>query len=584
MKKTLSIILSICMILSVCFFTVSAAEATVGSVAAGYTPEGTPITNAAEFAAMAADGVYYLANDITIDATWNAGAAVSATYKENTAFTGTLDGNGKTVTTTAPLFANLQGTVKNMTITGAIDGNALNCGAVSMWTNGTLTVENVTNKATITNAVTVGGMLGYCATGTAATFTNCQNDADLTATSQIGGIVGYVQDYTVNITSCVNNGNLTTDNYGAGIIGRFGRDKAAAPNSLATIIGCVNNGKVVSAKSQSGGILGYLVGGTVIKDCVNNGEVVNLAQTAGGIFGATSTTENATTISIENCVNYGKVVSVGIAGGIGGRVGRGAAYSEGNYFIKNCVNFGEIVVTTTEAYTSSIYVGGIAGYAYGGTANGLINCVNSGNIIVDSTLGERNPEYDFCVGGVLGYVNSSTYEFKNNINAGNVNAIGEYTSVALTIYNKNAEATAIANNYSVAIAGIAVANLGDKAADPATFAEATAFATAVEAEKIANGTVAGLINEAAGATIYYQAIGTDKAPVLTAAADGSNEIVKNADGTFGNPVKEPETTEPAPETTEPGASTETGDSFVIFAAIAAISVLGVAVVAKRREN
>ncbi len=578
MKKITSIALALIMIASLLAVSISAAD-----------PEGTPITNAAEFAAMTADGVYYLANDITLDATWNAGAAVSATYKENTAFTGTLDGNGKTVTTTAPLFANLQGTVKNLTIAGTIDGNALYCGAVSMWTNGTLTVENVTNKATITNASTVGGMLGYCATGTEATFTNCVNDADLVATSQIGGIVGYVQDYTVTITNCVNNGNLTTDNYGAGIIGRFGRDKAAAPKSVATIIGCTNNGNVNSTKSQCGGILGYLVGEAIIKNCVNNGDVANKGLTAAGIFGAVSNTADISAITIENCVNYGKISSSGIAGGIGGRVGRANPHPEKNYYIKNCVNFGEIVVTAPEAHGDSMYVGGIAGYAWGGSANGLINCVNSGNITVDSTLGAH--AYDYCVGGILGYVNSSTYECKNNVNAGAVATTGEYTSVALTVYNKNAEATAIANNYSVAIAGIAVANLGDKAADPATFAEATAFATAVEAAQIENGTVAGLINEAAGETIYYQAIGTDKAPVLSAAEDGSNAIVKNADGTFGNPVKEPETTEPAPETTapapettEPGSSSDTGDSFVIFAVIAAISVLGVAVVAKRREN
>ena len=47
---------------------------------------------------------------------------------------------------------------------------------------------------------------------------------------------------------------------------------------------------------------------------------------------------------------------------------------------------------------------------------------------------------------------------------------------------------------------------------------------------------------------------------------------------------DPVETTAAPETTEPPVSGETGDSFVVFAAIAAISVLGVAVVAKRREN
>ena len=47
---------------------------------------------------------------------------------------------------------------------------------------------------------------------------------------------------------------------------------------------------------------------------------------------------------------------------------------------------------------------------------------------------------------------------------------------------------------------------------------------------------------------------------------------------------DPVITEPAPETTEPPVSGETGDSFVVFAAIAAVAVIGVAVVAKRREN
>ena len=42
--------------------------------------------------------------------------------------------------------------------------------------------------------------------------------------------------------------------------------------------------------------------------------------------------------------------------------------------------------------------------------------------------------------------------------------------------------------------------------------------------------------------------------------------------------------ETTPGTTEPGTSTPTGDSAIVFAVIAAISVLGVAVVAKRREN
>ena len=213
-------------------------------------------------------------------------------------------------------------------------------------------------------------------------------------------------------------------------------------------------------------------------------------------------------------------------------------------------------------------MGGIAGYSYGGGEahpNGIVNSVNAGDVTVDST----NSTGSTYIGGLTGYVNSSHFETKNNVNAGKVTLTGNATTICATVYNKNADSYNTVNNYSVAIEGIAVALVGE------TPAEAPAFAIAVTADQIANGTVAGLINEAAGATIYYQAIGTDKVPVLEAAKDGSNAIVKNADGSFGNPAKE----EPKPADPVP-----TGDSALIFAVVAIISILGVATVAKRREN
>ena len=53
---------------------------------------------------------------------------------------------------------------------------------------------------------------------------------------------------------------------------------------------------------------------------------------------------------------------------------------------------------------------------------------------------------------------------------------------------------------------------------------------------------------------------------------------------YNNYFNPPETTEPAPETTAPVTPPETGDTALVFAAIAMISVVGVAVIAKRREN
>ena len=529
MKKTLSIIMALCMVLSVCFFSVSAAEATVGSVATDYTPaEGAiAITDAAGFADMEADGNYYLANDITLSATWNANVAVSATYDENTAFTGTFDGNGKTITTSAPLFANLQGTVKNLVIEGDIDAGGLYCGSVSMWTAGNITVENVYNKVNITNGGRTGGILGYGETGTVATFINCRNDGDIQATDIIGGIAGYVRDDSVTITDCVNYGNFETENYAAGIIGRFGKNAAVAPDSVVTITGCVNHGKIVSAKSQTAGILGYLVGKAVITNCKNYGEIENKNGFSGGIFGISRSTAHACSIIIDECENHGKIVATTGAGGIAGKLGVKLPLRSENYYISNCVNFGDIEVTAPQNYTDGLHVGGLVGYAYGnseGEPNGIINCINYGDVVVDCST-STGITY---VAGLLGYVNSSIFEMKNNINAGNITVTGTPTTVALTVYNKSSANESISNNYSVAIDGIDTALAGDPAA------EASAFATAVTADKLASGEVAYLINEAAGEIIYYQTIGTDEAPVLKAEEDGSNVVIKSVDGAYVN--------------------------------------------------
>ena len=61
-------------------------------------------------------------------------------------------------------------------------------------------------------------------------------------------------------------------------------------------------------------------------------------------------------------------------------------------------------------------------------------------------------------------------------------------------------------------------------------------------------------------------------------------LITDPEGKLDPVETEPEVTEPAPEVTEPADPVPTGDSALIFALIAVISLGGVAVVAKRREN
>ena len=464
----------------------------------------TPIKTAAEFAAMTPDGAYYLANDITLTATWNGGKEITATYADNTAFTGYFDGRGYTVTTTAPMFANFQGTIKNLTIAGEITENkigdtVIHAAAVSRWTNGKATFANITSKVNISGSKSTGALVGYGATGSNLLAVNCVNDGNLTATDQTGGMFGYVQDNVVTIINCVNNGDIYTTNYSGGIIGRFGRDAADhKAGSLATIIGCVNNGKVVAAKSQVGGMIGYLIGGLEIYDCVNNGEVINEAGAAGGIFGATGDKANTTTIYIEDCANYGVITGVTYVGGIAARVGRANQASSGNYRIVNCTNYGEVHAAV--AKDAAIYAAGITAYAWGGgisegqLPNGNVGNVNYGKVIVDATAVTSK---DVFVGGIIGYVNSANYEIKDNINVGEISVTGgAKNTIALIGYNKaigSVESGMFSNNYALAAGETVVAYAGDAAANPATFAPAAeTAAVAFTAEQLAAGEIAYL--------------------------------------------------------------------------------------------
>ncbi len=95
-----------------------------------------------------------------------------------------------------------------------------------------------------------------------------------------------------------------------------------------------------------------------------------------------------------------------------------------------------------------------------------------------------------------------------------------------------------------------------------------------------------------GLAIYAYSMPHDAAYVRVVAAtsvyDEGKQLATinqpfDAEG-YNNFFNPPETTEPAPEVTKPADPVPTGDSSLVFAAIAIISLCGVAVIAKRREN
>lgn len=387
MRKTLSILLSVVMVLSVL------AMGVVGAGAA----EGTAINTAEEFLAMAADGTYYLAADITVNETY-----VGKDAEGNAvAFTGTLDGNGHTVTVSVPMFKQMDGTVKDLTTVGEIKVEATvtdkdtytAVGAVAAQSKGGQ-FSGITNKADITVTVTVsdagklqsrvGGIAGRLnGADTPATFTLCNNEGNITSDGSTGGIVGGSYCTNAVFDSCINKGTITNTSgisacfAGGGIVGYSGTGAIIIKN-------CINYGDVISA-CRAAGMLGDARKSATIENCTNNGKISLTetakndggATTAGGIVGYALGGSCIVDLTVTGCVNNGEVVAylAGSADGVGGGiVGYAAKSGDVKTVVTNCVN-NAVIWGGNQA-------GGAIGYLYGsGSSYGTVtNFVNTGDI------------------------------------------------------------------------------------------------------------------------------------------------------------------------------------------------------------
>ena len=363
MRKTLSLILSMIMILSVCScFTMTASAA----------PEGTAINTADEFLAMVstpADATeptakYYLASDITLP----------GSYVEP--FWGILDGNGHTVTISAPMFNDFSGEVKNLTIKGEIFYQDADAAAFAVNSTKAFKATNVTNNANVTVTGTGKWGAGFVAncvkTADPCIFVNCVNNGDIYIDSVAkekmrGGGFGGIID-SPGFYNCTNNGDV----YAKGNIpilgGLVGRVALNTPGSLCDAINCVNNGNITVDET-------YLIineDGTTSKG--------NGGSDAGGMFGYIGGTGNVGWYRVWGCVNTGKIE---------------APYR----------------------------VGGMIGYAWAAGTNAYCDiqfCINTGDLVygrTDQQDGKSN--YDFC-SPFVAYTNSSYTTIKYCIDTGTI--------------------------------------------------------------------------------------------------------------------------------------------------------------------
>ena len=154
-------------------------------------------------------------------------------------------------------------------------------------------------KCTDTSAYYVG-LVGYASGATIQNVT--VQESSFNGWKYIGAVCGSIKDGT--ITGCTNSGSAVSGGYYLGGIAGYAADT--------TVQRCVNSGAVTSKYSKMGGIVGTANRATV-QDCGNTGTVTKKGNGSeyGGIIGEAS--GNPT---IQNCYNADKNTAAKICGGI----------------------------------------------------------------------------------------------------------------------------------------------------------------------------------------------------------------------------------------------------------------------------
>ena len=398
------------------------------------------------------------------------------------------------------------------------------------------------------------------------------------------GLFGYVMSGEVEagIANLTVEGAITLDGVASsnigigGVAGAFAKDTGTFKAPLVAI-NCTSNVTVtitgVTGEPRVGGFAGYAFN-TKLENCVNNGNVTyesNNQTRTGGLVGQTNRTH------FIGCVNNGNVTvdlgtanKAGRAAGIASVVTRGGVAGDeatATYTIfENCINNGAI----SGKNGNNMWVAGIAADFYVNASNWagkdakvkFINCVNNGAIKSETSNTANYPH----AGGIAGYTQNgyTDFEFIGCVNNAEISSVG----------GKEVRAGGIVGSVYAASAEykfdqcIAIGEL-----------KSSCFALANKATALENCTAN------ADAAVISAAISAIEALIKESTA-----TIAGFDTTKGLPAPEvpettaPEATEPTPETTEPSTSTPTGDSSIIFAVIAIVSVIGVAAVAKRKEN
>ncbi len=383
MKKIISIVLTVAMLLSMLIAVIPVSAATV--------PEGyTAVSTVAQFEAMQSGGKYYLTNDLTIT-------------KNSTMENGTFDGGGHTIT--------------------------LGNGAISVFGwfgRGTMNVSNLKIEGTVTwdNSQStfpehVGPLVFHGGNGWKVD----------NVTSNVNININFAKDYAAGkghyfggiVSKAEGNCSITNSTYGGTVTitgDKLRRSFGAIVGELKygenTVSNCTNNGKITATASVSndwlgiGGIVGSVgdetgavTGEMSITNCTNNGIIdcsVPLAN-VGGIVGIIKNTS----FTISGCSNTKAISGRSLSGtnmGVGGIVGASnyGKAADKKLLINECSNSGALALCDSADDQGASYVGGMIGRVHLMGLFDVLGCKNSGNINVPN---QTNSQYG-GTGGIVG--------------------------------------------------------------------------------------------------------------------------------------------------------------------------------------
>ena len=383
------------------------------------------IKTADEFIAWAADATADAELAADIDLT-------GKTLPEPVEATGSLDGNGKTITVSGlnrPVIPQTKGSVRNVTFAGsfaAADATAkLHLAPIGKSTGA---IENVINKATVTYTgiapeaaagVTVAGIVCEAY----GPVKNCKNQAKVSANGSgkdtwglvVAGIVGFAG---AAIEDCENSGEISlvagsplgrstgmteiTMKYNpcpavSGIVAY-----AVSDNSHAVSVSrCTNSGKVTMTydnltessfgASRTGATGIVSAGGCPIAHCTNTGDIYFNAYGANRGVAIANPNIILHPAGIHGSDYYAKVLS-----------SSASTIDQDETTITDCINSGNIYVDS-DCVKSNSAVGGISGWPAAENAATVVskisNCNNSGKITISGLLKVR-------VGGIAGGTSS----------------------------------------------------------------------------------------------------------------------------------------------------------------------------------